>query len=190
MVNGWHLASRATLGVCDVAHGQDLQTLNPGLFGNRTEAEAGDWLFAAEFSPDGRLAAVATREGVYLYDVPGGRNLARLKTGHSESVLFDRDGRFLITFGLRGMFRWPIRHEPEGGKAVQIGPPELLRAVNPDLAMCKAIWLPDHRTLAMIDNANARVLLLDTALPRSARSRARTLSSGSNHRMTIDLRQP
>ena len=36
----------------------------------------------------------------------------------------------------------------------------------------------------MIDNENARVVLVDTAHPHPARNRAPCLSSGSNHRMT------
>ena len=57
-----------TLGVWDVVHGQDLRTLNPGLIGNRTETATNDWVRAAQFSPDGRLAALAARGGVHLYE--------------------------------------------------------------------------------------------------------------------------
>ena len=68
---------------------------------------------------------------------------------------------------------------------LRIGPPELLHEVaSSDPAWTKACWLPDHHTLAMIDNGNARVVLVDTAHPHPARSRAPCLSSGSNHRMT------
>ena len=48
----------------------------------------------------------------------------------------------------------------------------------------KATWLPDHRTLALIDNANARVLLIDSSHPHPAWSRATALDSGENRRMT------
>ena len=44
--------------------------------------------------------------------------------------------------------------------------------------------MPDHRTLALIDNANARVLLIDSSHPHPAWSRATALDSGENRRMT------
>jgi eukaryotic-like serine/threonine-protein kinase len=173
-----------TLGVWDVAHGQDVRTLDPGLIGNRTETAAQDGVNAAEFSPDGRLAALATHGGVHLYEASCGRELARLATGHCETVLFDSDGRSLITYGDCGLFRWPIRLDPDGGaEALRVGPPELLQETSGGSSY-QASWLPDHRTLAMTERANARVLLVDTTHPHPALSRARALSSGSNHRMT------
>ena len=113
------------------------------------------------------------------------RELARLETGNSESVLFDSDGRSLVTYDDRGLFRWPIRLDPDGGAdALSVGPPELLQETTPGWQAHRASWLPDHSTLAMIDNENARVLLVNTTHPHPARSRARSLSSGSNRRMT------
>ena len=55
------------------------------------------------------LAAIASQEFVVLYGMPEGRELARLKTGKCETVLFDPTGRELITNGSHGLFRWPIR---------------------------------------------------------------------------------
>src|SRR5262249_30585950 len=158
-----------TLNVYDVAHGQDTRTLNPCMLGNRTETTTNDWVHAARFSPDGRLAALAAREGVRLDDAFDGRELAWLKTGVCETILFDRDGRSLITYGVRGLFRWPIRHDADGREdALRIGPPELLQDATPADVFRKASWLPDHRTLAVINNRNARVLLVDTTSPRPA----------------------
>ena len=48
----------------------------------------------------------------------------------------------------------------------------------------RATWLPDHRTLALIDNSQARVLLVDSSHPHPAWSRAAALDSGENRRMT------
>jgi tetratricopeptide (TPR) repeat protein len=99
--------------------------------------------------------------------------------------LFDSDGRSMVTFGERGLFRWPIRSDQGGGaEALRVGPPELLQEATPGLDWHNACWLPEHRTLAMIDNENARVLLVDTTRPHAASRRARALSSGENHRMT------
>jgi serine/threonine protein kinase/WD40 repeat protein/predicted Zn-dependent protease len=178
-------AAGTTLEIYDVAHGQELRTLNPGLIGNRTEATLLNWVHAARFSPDGRLLALAARAGVRLDDASSGRELAWLNTGGCNTILFDQDGRHLITYGDRGLFRWPIRRDPDGGaEALRVGPPELLEEATPARQWYQATWLPDHRTLAMIDNFNARVLLVDATHPRRASIGVRSLSSGSNHRMT------
>jgi serine/threonine protein kinase/WD40 repeat protein/tetratricopeptide (TPR) repeat protein len=186
--DGRRLAFRhgPTLGVWDVAHGQDVRTLNPGLIGNRTEGLPGESIFAACFSPDSRLVALGMSDVVHLLAVPVGRELARLKTGRCNSVLFDPKSRYLITCGEPGLFRWPIRVDPDGeAEALRIGPPELLREMTPgDVSFSKATWLPDHRTLAMIDNHSGRVLLVGTAHARPARSRAPALASGPNRSMT------
>jgi serine/threonine protein kinase/WD40 repeat protein/Flp pilus assembly protein TadD len=174
--------NRTTLEIWDLAHGQEVCTLNPGLIGNRTEGRGSYSVAAAQFSLDNRLAALTTPDGVYLYDVRDGRELAHLKAGDSRTVLFGPDGRTLITYSSQGVFRWPIRHDHQGGaESIEIGPPELLQEVVADWPV--ASWLPDRHTLAIIDNASARVLLVDTAHPNPARSRARMLSSGSNRRM-------
>ena len=98
--------------------------------------------------------------------------MGKLETGHCETALFDRDGRNLITHGERGVYRWPIRDDPAGGRdALQIGPPMLLyeRFSN---SRYKACWLPDGRTLAMNDKERSRVLLVDTRHHHPARQRA------------------
>jgi WD40 repeat protein/tetratricopeptide (TPR) repeat protein len=190
-----------TLGVWDLAHGEEVFTLNPGLIGNRTETPYRYVLQSACFSPDGRLAALATSGGVYLLDVPEGRMLAHLNAGSCGTVLSDRDGRNLITASERGLFRWPIQLDSDrGAGALRVGPPEILRDPPVYSLYSKASWLPDHHTLALLDNPglgamggfiliaplpldsaiNARVLLVDTSHPHQARSRAREMSSGAN----------
>jgi WD40 repeat protein/tetratricopeptide (TPR) repeat protein len=185
--DGLRLASfdGPALQVYDVAHGREVRTLDPGLIGNQTDATNLNWLHAARFSPDGGLLALGARGGVGLYDASGGRELAWLSAGSCSTILFDQDGGHLITYGERGLFRWPIRRDPDGAAlALSIGPPELLEDVTPDGIWHEASWLPDHRTLAINDNKHARVLLVDTTRPRRASIAARSLSSGSNHRMT------
>jgi WD40 repeat protein/tetratricopeptide (TPR) repeat protein len=189
-----------TLGVWDVAHGEEVLALNPGLIGNRTETPYRSGVLAACFSPDGRLAALATSEGVYLLDVPEGRMLAHLNAGGCATVLSDRDGRSLITASERGLYRWPIQPDPDrGAGALRVGPPEILREPPLYSLYLNAIWLPDHHTLALLDNPglgatggfiistplldniiNARVLLMDTTHPHPARSRAREMPTGAN----------
>jgi tetratricopeptide (TPR) repeat protein len=185
--DGRQLASAggAELEVYDVAHGQEVRALNPGFIGNLTDATNLHSVHAARFSPDGRLLALGTRAGVGLHDASSDRELARLNAGLCSTILFDQEGQHLITYGERGLFRWPIRRDPDGGaEALRIGPPELLEEVVPAGAWRKASWLPDHRRLAINDNKHARVLLVDTTRPRRASIGVRSLSSGSNHRMT------
>jgi tetratricopeptide (TPR) repeat protein/WD40 repeat protein len=175
-----------TLRIRDVARDQEVHTLNPAGIDNPTEITQDHGVRAARFHPDGRLVALASGGGVHLYGASDIRELAHLKAGSCETVLFDADGRNLITSGRWGLFRWPIRPDPDGGaEALRVGPPELLQeAASGGGEWYNASWLPDHRTLAMIDNPSAHVLLVDTTRPRQASIRVRALSSGSNHRMT------
>ncbi len=135
-------------------------------------------------SPDGRLVATGDRDGVRLWEAGTGRELAHLKAGHCETVLFHPEGQRLITSSRWGLYRWPIRLDPgHGPDAIRIGPPELLREYAGS-EWSNAAWMPDRQTLALIDNANARVLLVDSSHPHPAWSRAVALGSGENDRMT------
>jgi len=172
------------VGVWDLAVGTECRTLHPGMVGNRTERrdDTGgvSW---ADVSPDGRLVATCWH-GVRLWEADTGRELAHLLAGQCETVLFHPDGQSLISFSLWGLYRWPIRPDPEQGRdAIRVGPPELLRETA-EGGWYRAAWLPDHRTLALLDNANARVLLVDSSHPHPAWSRATSLDSGPNRRMT------
>ena len=172
-------------GVWDVATSAECRTLHPGMLGNRTDAGDATWVISADMSPDGRLMATSDGDGVRLWDADMGRELAHLKAGFCETVLFQPDGQGLISSGKRGLYRWPIRPDPDRGpNAIRVGPPELLRETADNIEWKKATWLPDHQTLALIDNANARVLLVDSSHPHPAWSRATALDSGENRRMT------
>ena len=172
------------LGISEVAHGDEVLTLNPGLIGNRTEMTGRGAIHLAGFSPDGRLVAVSTQEAVYLYDGHTGGELAQLNAGRCDGVVFNRHGRSLMTYGERGLFRWPIRDDPAAGSdALRIGPPVLLRETTSD-SWFKASWLPDGRTLAVLEKTSSRVLLVDTQARHPARKRARALSTPSRSNMT------
>ena len=171
------------IGVWDVATGAECRTLHPEMLGNRSEARDATGVTAADVSPDGRLVATGGGDGVRLWESDTGRELAQLKAGGCDTVLFHPDGQSLISSSKWGLYRWPIRLDPERGPdAIRVGPPELLR--EPAGSWRKATWLPDHRTLALIDDGIARVLLVDSYHPHPARSRATALDSGENRRMT------
>ena len=180
------LAFRASgsIGLWDVASGDECRTLHPAMLGNRSERRDALPVLAAEFSPDGRLLATGDRDGVRLWEANSGREVAHLKDRDCGSVLFHPDGQSLIAAGARGLYRWPISPDPEqGADALRIGPPELLRE-SIGHEWNKAAWLPDHRTLAMIDNPRAQVVLVDSSQPHPARSPAAVMDSGRNRRMT------
>ncbi len=172
------------IGVWDVAVARECRTLHPEMLGNRTEARDENGVMAADVSPDGRMVATGGEDGVRIYDADTGRELAHLDAGFCDTVLFHPDGHSLITSGRWGLYRWPIRLDPDrGADAICIGPPELLRESSGS-EWSKATWQPDHRALALIDNANAQVLLIDLSHPHPAWSRATALDSGENRRMT------
>ncbi|MGO9465537.1 MAG: protein kinase domain-containing protein [Isosphaeraceae bacterium] len=173
-----------TVGVWGVASGDECRTLHPAMLGNRSERRDATAVFSGEFSPDGRLLATGDRDGVRLWEADTGREVAHLKDRTCEDVCFHPDGKTLITSGRWGLYRWPIGPDPDrGAGSVRVGPPELLRE-GTSHEWNRAAWLPDFRTLALIDNSNARVLLVDSSHPHPAWSRAAALDSGENRRMT------
>src|SRR5262249_33884086 len=76
--------------------------------------------------PEGRLLASASGDGVRIWDVASGKEVAFLNAGQHEAVLFHADGIRLYTFGRTGLRCWPIRPDSRGPGSLRIGPPELL----------------------------------------------------------------
>src|SRR5262249_29296573 len=159
----FRIGDSGKFGIWDVAAGAECRTLHPGMLGNRTETRDVTGVLSADVSLDGLLVATGDRDGIHLWETDTGRELTHLKTGLCATVMFHPDGHNLISLGRWGLYRWPIRLDPERGlDAIRVGPPELLREAVTD-GWSLATWLPDDRTLALIDNANARVLLIDSS---------------------------
>jgi WD40 repeat protein len=163
--DGLHLVyqARNKLGVWQLAHAQQCRVLHPGRAGNRTDsADSKHGATAADFSPNGRWLAVASWDGVFLYEADTGLELAHLDVGLGRTVLFHPDGHSLITYSRAGLCRWPIQDVADLDRhRLRIGP-RLVVPVNED-TWWKAAWLPGHRTVAAIKNDEARILLLNLA---------------------------
>ncbi|MGH7139420.1 MAG: WD40 repeat domain-containing protein, partial [Pirellulales bacterium] len=74
--------------------------------------------------PGGALAAIGLTDGVALFDLDTGKELAQIATG-TVSVQFDGAGN-LLTNGFEGFFRWPVRADSPNPRRLLVGPPERL----------------------------------------------------------------
>jgi WD40 repeat protein len=73
---------------------------------------------------DGRVLALGTNRGVALWDLARVRELAFLPIGDAQSVLFEASGD-LLTGGTSGVWRWPVRLDPDR-REFGLGPPRRL----------------------------------------------------------------
>jgi WD40 repeat protein len=175
-----------------IVHSETYQALNPEMIGNGSKEQVeGGQVRCAQFSPDGQLLAIGLNDGVHLYQAKSGNHIGLLQSGPCESVLFEHEGKAVISGGPWGYYRWPIRRSGPDSQtkdarpeALGIGPPELLTALSLSAEMAGAQWLPDHKTLAVIDNPAAQVRLIDTSQPHPARKPYDCLFSARNHRLT------
>jgi serine/threonine protein kinase/WD40 repeat protein len=75
--------------------------------------------------PGNRLAAIGHTDGVVLFDLQTGRELAFVPVAGSNCARFDGAGN-LLTNGFTGFFRWPVRPHPAAPEQLLIAPPERL----------------------------------------------------------------
>src|SRR5205085_11373286 len=86
---------------------------------------AGEYRMTA-IHKDGRLAAVGTTTGVTLLDLAVGVDVGHLDLGLNWSVAFDPATGDLLSYGERGLFRWPVRKAEKVPGRLRLGPPRRL----------------------------------------------------------------
>ncbi len=105
---------------------------------------------------DGRLLALGTSDGVVLWDLASGRELAFLRIGLAWSSTFSPTGD-LLTSGAAGAWQWPVQigKDPDDfriGPARQLPLPASANAIEAD---------PSGRIVALACHAYVRVLTTD-----------------------------
>jgi WD40 repeat protein len=113
------------IGVWSVADAREYRSLVPaenGANGRVNGLHHGTFVV----HPGGRLAAASLTDGVVLFDLDTGHELAHLAISpRACSVVFDGTGD-LLTNGFEGFFRWPVRADAANPSRLTIGPPERL----------------------------------------------------------------
>jgi serine/threonine protein kinase/WD40 repeat protein len=115
-----------------------------------------------DISPDGRLVVAPSRDGnsngIRLWDLETGRELAFLPVGATFALKFHPQGGSLFSAHSEGLYQWPIRDGPD---ALHIGPP---RRVGPHDTAVHVAFGPDGLRLA-VAYINRGGMVLDLATP-------------------------
>jgi WD40 repeat protein len=139
----------------EMAGGREYRTLASGL-----GASQGTYR-AVAFSPDGRLLAAGMDEGVRLWDVASGREVAHLPPVQCNSLAFTSDGRALLTCSPAvGFQRWPIDADPSAADGLVIGRP---RTLNLPVAPSSFQLTADESVAAVAGQQPRSVVLIDMA---------------------------
>jgi serine/threonine protein kinase/WD40 repeat protein/Tfp pilus assembly protein PilF len=112
--------------------------------------------------PDGRLLALGHSQGVSLFDLTRGLEVGHLDLGLNRTVRFDPSSGDLLTCGVLGVFRWPVRRDADRPEIIAVGPPQRLRPPllggNHDIAVSA-----DGKKIAAAESSRAVVLSSDGA---------------------------
>jgi serine/threonine protein kinase/WD40 repeat protein len=112
------------LGLWEVAACREYRTLVRAAAAGKGEYEI------TSIRSDGRLLAVAMKDGVGLWELPGGKELSFLESPGTNFVLFEPTGA-LLTNGSAGVLRWPVQADPAAPGLLRIGPPQTISVPGP-----------------------------------------------------------
>jgi WD40 repeat protein len=76
-------------------------------------------------SGDGRLLAAGMHDGFGLWDLTSGKPLAFVRQRWTGCIRFEPDSS-LLTYGMGGLWRWPVKPNPASPGLLQVGPPQAL----------------------------------------------------------------
>jgi WD40 repeat protein len=124
-----------------------------------------DVLWGAQFSPNGRILATASTDGVRLWNVEANRLLKHFSLNEARSVIWAQDGTNLVATGGFGVQRWSFK-SLDASLELELGSPQILLSRS-----CEQACLgPDGRTLIVVKADPADVLVMDLQAPGAPRS--------------------
>ncbi len=127
--DGNQLAAQLTLarhetGLCEIAPPLEYRTL----VAHPVPGQQPGTLGVGSLHPNGHWFAVAGGDGVRLWDIRSGRQLAWLPIGNTACVWFEPSGA-LLTSNFNGLYRWPVT-VASGDSPPRMGPPQPLPVPN------------------------------------------------------------
>jgi WD40 repeat protein len=121
--------------------------------------------FQTAFSPDGRLMACASSNGVRIWDRAALKEVALLEMGHTGFILFSPTDGSLLTIGASGVKRFRIEPNPEApATGRRIGPPQDLGIIGPIDTGWPALSV-NGQTLAVADKSRGQGIVLSLERP-------------------------
>ena len=126
------------LGLWEIAVGGEYRTLV------RASAAGRGLYYNATIHFDGRLLAVGMHDGVGLWNLANGKELAFTPLPGTNLALFEPSGR-LLSNGPAGLLRWPVQAEPATPALLRIGPPHKLSVPG---SQCNLACSLDGRVIA------------------------------------------
>jgi serine/threonine protein kinase/WD40 repeat protein/tetratricopeptide (TPR) repeat protein len=123
--DGDQLAAKITMtrhetGLCETAPPLEYRTL----VADPVPGQQPGTLGVGSLHPNGHWFAVAGGDGVRLWDIRSGRQLAWLPIGNTASVWFEPSGA-LLTSNFNGIYRWAVK-AASGDSPPRMGPPQPL----------------------------------------------------------------